>query len=120
MTSRHILKMLNENIVHCCATNCADYWESLRCRLLCHDHTKMGCHLGQKADDTGPPSLITPRSAINRAASVTVFASMPRTAKYPLSDGWSDPDRLPKANTCTHESAASGSERSSPSLRAIS
>src|SRR5215831_3632813 len=68
----------------------------------------------------GPPSSRTPRSTINRAACVTLFASMARTAKYPLSEASLEPGRPPKAKTCTHESAASGSERSSPSLRAIS
>src|SRR6516165_10271615 len=73
-----------------------------------------------KRTRTGPPSSTTPRSTTNRAACVTLFASMPRTAKYPLSEASVEPGRPPNANTCTHESAASGSDRSSPSLRAIS
>src|ERR1700730_12658339 len=68
----------------------------------------------------GAPSLMTPRSATNRAASVTVFASMPRTAKYPLSDASADPARPPKAKTSTQDRAASGSHRSSPSFCAMS
>src|SRR5450755_2550873 len=56
----------------------------------------------------GAPSLMTPRSATNRAASVTVSASMPRTAKYPLSDASADPARAPKAKTSTQDRAASG------------
>src|SRR5215471_11348064 len=70
-----------------------------------------------KRTRTGPPSSTTPRSTTNRAACVTLFASMPRTAKYPLSEASAEPGRPPNANTCTHESAASGSDRSSPSLR---
>src|SRR5215469_2228071 len=68
----------------------------------------------------GPPSSTTPRSTTKRAACVTLFASMPRTAKYPLSEASAEPGRPPNANTCTHESAASGSDRSSPWPRAIS
>jgi len=45
---------------------------------------------------------------------------MLRTAKYPLSDASAESGRPPSAKTCTHESAASGSERSSPALRAMS
>lgn len=65
--------------------------------------------------------VTTPGSAMKRAASVTLFASMARTAKYPLSDASAaEPTRPPNAKTCTHESAEAGSARSSPSLRAIS
>jgi hypothetical protein len=45
---------------------------------------------------------------------------MPRTAKYPLSDTSADPTRPPSAKASTQERAASRSDRSSPSLRAIS
>jgi hypothetical protein len=53
-------------------------------------------------------------------ASVTLFASMPLTAKYPLSEASAEPARPPKAKAWMQESAVSGSERFSPSLRAIS
>jgi hypothetical protein len=72
------------------------------------------------AEQKAAVALRTPRSATNRAASVTVLASMPRTAKYPLSDTSADPTRPPSAKTSTQERAASGSDRSSPSLRAMS
>src|SRR6202045_2271316 len=68
----------------------------------------------------GAPSLITPRSATNRAASVTVLASIPRTAKYPLSDASANPARPPSAKTSTQERTASGSDKSSPSFCAMS
>jgi hypothetical protein len=45
---------------------------------------------------------------------------MPRTAKYPLSDASADPARPPNAKTSTQARAVSGSDRSSPSLRAMS
>src|SRR6266508_310813 len=111
MTSRHLLKMLDKRVVHgsaCAATFCVTTTPK-------RDATSV-----MKRTSSGPPSLTTPRSAMKRAASVTLFASMPRTAKYPLSDASSEPARPPNAKTCTHESAASGSDRSSPSLRAIS
>src|SRR6202165_5734070 len=68
----------------------------------------------------GVPSLMTPRSATNRAASVTVLASMPRTAKYPLSDASADPARPPNAKTSTQERTDSGYDRSPPSVCAMS
>src|SRR3984893_17090682 len=68
----------------------------------------------------GAPSLMTPRSATNRAASVTVLATVPRTAKYPLSDASADPARPPNAKTSTQERTDSGSDKSSPSLCAMS
>src|SRR5258708_17160648 len=63
---------------------------------------------------------MTPRAAPNLAASVTVLASMPRTAKYPLSDESADPARPPSAKTSTQERTDSGSDKSSPSFCAMS
>src|SRR5258708_34895422 len=63
---------------------------------------------------------MTPRAAPNLAASVTVLASMPRTAKYPLSDASADPARPPSAKTSTQERTDSGSDKSSPSFCAMS
>ena len=74
----------------------------------------------RKRTRTGAPSSSAPRSITNRAACDTLFASMARTAKYPLSEASTEAARPPSAKTCMHDSAASGSDRSSPSLRAIS
>src|SRR6202171_3605170 len=68
----------------------------------------------------GAPSLMTPRAATNLAASVTVLPSMPRPAKYPLSDASADPARPPNAKTSTQERTDSGSDKSSPSVCAMS
>ena len=71
-----------------------------------------------KRSRTEPPSLITPRSAMKRAASVTVLASRLRTAKYPLSEASSEPERPPMQRPARMR--APRSDGSSPSLRAIS
>ena len=45
---------------------------------------------------------------------------MPRIAKYPLSEASADPAPPPSAKTSTHERTDSGSDKSSPSLCAMS
>src|SRR5262249_7334616 len=117
VTSRHLLEMLDERIVHGSASERADERNGLSRELLRDNHSEAGCDLGDEAHENRPPSSITPRSTTNRAACVTLFASMPRTAKYPLSEASAESGRPPNANTCTHDSAASGSDRFSPSLR---
>jgi hypothetical protein len=115
MTARDILEMLDERVVHRCTAEGANDGQGLPRNLL-RDHQSEACSdLGDELQQMGAPSLRRPRSATNRAASVTVFASMLRTAKYPLSDASADPARPPNAKT-----SISGSDRSSPSLRAMS
>ena len=57
MTSRYILKMFDERIIHGCASNRADYWKRLRSHLLCHDQTESGCHLRHETDEDRAPFL---------------------------------------------------------------
>jgi hypothetical protein len=119
VAARDILEMIDEGVVHRGATERADHREGLRCDLLRDDQSEPRSDLGDELRRMGAPSLRTLRSATKRAASVTVLASIPRTAKYPLSDASAEPARPPNAKTSTHDSAVSGSERSSPSLCAM-
>jgi hypothetical protein len=91
MTTGHVLEMLDERIVHRGAAKGANDRKGLRGDLLGHHHPEARRDLGDELRRMGAPSLMTPRSATNRAASVTVLASIPRTAKYPLSDASADP-----------------------------
>jgi len=103
MAARYLPEMLDEGVVHSRPADCADDRNGLRRELL-RDHR--------------PEARRDLRDEANQQRAL--FASMPRTTKYPLSDGFAAPGPLPKANTCTHASAVSGSDMSSPSLRAMS
>src|SRR5262249_48651390 len=116
--TRHLLEVVDEGVVHRCTTERADDRHRLCCELLRHHHAKAGCDLCNEPDHAPPAS--TPRSAMKRAASATDLARSPRAAKYPLSAAFASPSRVPRANTCRQARALSGSERSSPSLRATS
>jgi hypothetical protein len=117
MAARYLLEMLDEGVVHGRPPDCADDRNSLRRELLRDHRPEAGRDLRDEANQQRGAFFYT---AMKRPACVTLFASMPRTTKYPLSDGFAAPGPLPKANTCTHASAVSGSDMSSPSARAMS
>src|SRR5262245_48166575 len=107
MRPRHVLEMLDECVVHRCAAQPADERNGLRRELLRYHDPKRDATCAIKRTRIGALSSTTLRSTMNRAACVTLFARMPRTAKYPLSAASAEPGRPPKANTSMHESAAS-------------
>ena len=49
MTLSHLLKMLDERVIHEGAAQCADDREGLRCYLLRYDHSETGRHLCNEA-----------------------------------------------------------------------
>src|SRR5262249_2901636 len=48
--TRHLLEVVDECVVHRCATERADDWHGLGCKLLRHHHAKAGCDLSNEPD----------------------------------------------------------------------
>ncbi len=110
-----LLKVFGEKIIHTGPAQCANHRDGLSSNLPKREATWL-----MNRTSTGLASVLTPLCAMNRAASVTLAANIPRTAKYLL---WSPAlvsGRPPNANTSMHDSAVAGSEMSSPCILAIS
>ena len=81
MPAGYVLKVFYERVVHRGATEGADHGKCLRSYLCVTTNPKRAATWVTNFRRIGAPSLMTPRSATKRAASVTVLASMLRTAK---------------------------------------
>src|SRR4029077_14579793 len=81
MTLSDLLKMFDKHVVHRSAAQCTNDRQSLCRELLRQHYSKARSHQRSEADENWSTSSTIPRSAIKRAASVTLFASRARTAK---------------------------------------
>src|ERR1700688_2166308 len=78
MTTGDVLEMLDERVVHRCTAEGADEGQGLRGNLL-RDHQSEACSdLSHELQEDRRSFLEEAASATNRAASVTVLASIPR------------------------------------------
>ncbi len=76
-----LLEMFDEQIIYGSTTQCTNDWESLRRELLRQDHSEPRSHLRDKADDDRGPFLDKSTLCDKSCGSLTLFASIPRTAK---------------------------------------
>ena len=120
MPSRHVLEMFDEHVVDGSTAKRTDDGKGLRCDFLRHRHSKPGRHLRDEAHKDRAAFL--DEAALGDEARRFGHAPREHSSRREIAalgrvDGIGPST---SAKTCTHASVDSGSERSSPSPRAMS